>query len=641
MQKTEEFQSGLTFRSILAIIFGIAVLLPTLLYINLVSGTIMAGVVPYITALLFSEILRFIGKPLSAPELYVIWTLILTSGFMPFLDLIYRHYFVSSPIIQSFRTLEGSPLPQVIPVWWAPPYGSSAYLVRTFFHQDWVLPILIMIVFFLLWIVQEVALAQICAVMYIEVEKLPFPFAPMSAEMIKALTERDSAKIHAFVITIVIGAIYGFIAYGFPLIFQGIFGIYIWLIPIPWIDLTSGFWGIEKIFPGALFGLSTDILTYALGFLPPIHVVTYMFIGSMACWVFGNWYTLNFLSTLFPEWAKEWSRGSSFSLVYQRSFMRVWVAPFFIFTLLTAIISLVKGRQYMIKTFQNLLKFLEKAKIIGYLPLPILLALYLLGTGISVLLFHYLVPNFPIWVALVVSVGGSFLNATISSRAVGETGYSITVPYLWHGAIILSGYKGIEPWLISPVFSTGQAASWVNAIKVGYLTGAKPSTFFKAYLLATALSFIFSFIYVSFFWTISPIPSSLYRAVEIYWPVNVVNSCMWISGQIFAFRPQVLINSSIIFLLIFAFGEIFSRITKIPFSLISLVTGFTMLPPVSIALFVGGLLGRILMEKHFGRERWATLKPIIVTGIAVGEGISVGVCSALVMIIKSAWILPW
>jgi hypothetical protein len=53
-----------------------------------------------------------------------------------------KSYFMTSPLAWSFK-INGVPLPQLIPSWWAPPPTSQAYVLRTFIHPDWLLPLLI------------------------------------------------------------------------------------------------------------------------------------------------------------------------------------------------------------------------------------------------------------------------------------------------------------------------------------------------------------------------------------------------------------------------------------------------------------------------------------------------------------------
>ena len=83
------------------------------------------------------------------------------------------------------------------------------------------------------------------------------------------------------------------------------------------------------------------------------------------------------------------------------------------------------------------------------------------------------------------------------------------------------------------------------------------------------------------------------------------------------------------------------RILKIPFSVIGLAVGASSLPPIMITTFIGALIGKYLIPKLIGKEEWENNKLIFVAGVGCGEGVVVGIASALMMIIKGGWILPW
>ncbi|MGB9760298.1 MAG: hypothetical protein ACPLZG_10770, partial [Thermoproteota archaeon] len=348
-------------------------------------------------------------------------------------------------------------------------------------------------------------------------------------------------------------------------------------------------------------------------------------------------------SSTFSEWTKEWSRGMSLSLAYQRSMIRIWISPFVVFAIGAAVFNIIKSWRTVVRSFKTVVRLPSYMKTSGYISLPILLVLYLSGTLISVMIFHWLVPDYPLWIAIFVPVVGGFLSALISTRALGETGIPLNIPYIWQMSIVLSGYKGIGPWLISPAFSgllPAGAPQWTQTIKVAHLTETKPSDFFKAYIIAVVFSVIFSFVYVSFLWTIAPIPSSGYPFTMIQWPVNVLSSLMWITGEVIV-KPEVVIWSFGIVLIVGLLGEIISRTLKVPFSLATIVVGMMTIPPISIPVFVGSLVGKFIIEKTLGSDRWKLQKVLLVSGILAGQGITVGIAVAVLMISKASWILPW
>jgi len=650
---SEEYvlKKGYTFRSFLAIFVAASLLLPVSIYIQLTSGAILASAITYITAILFTEISRLMDKPLTKQEIFIIYQAaapVLLGA--PFLEFVYRFYFFTSPISKSFYDpYSGKPLSEVIPEWWVPRLPATA--VRSFLNSKWIIPVSLYLVQIFLWLIQEVALAYIMAYIFIEEEKLPYPFAEFPAQMCITLAEREEDRMRIFTTSAILGAIYSIILYGVPTISLGLFNTRIVVIPIPWLDLTTGPFGIENILPGAILGLATDPLTFTGAFLIPFHTVVYMFIGSIAVWVFGNYLTRTYLANYFKEWAIEWARGMTISTVYQRSFLRVWITPFIGFALAVAVFSIFKSRRSNVSAFKSLSRLRTDVLRKGYISLKTLATLYLAGSLGSILLFHLIVPDFPLWLAILIAIGGGFTYSLVASRSIAESGYPISIPYIWQLAVIGSGYPKVDAWLFSPMFSGltptvsqlglpfTASPQWGNTIKAAFLTETRPEDFFKAYFTAVVLYTVFSFIYVSFFWSIAPIPSSLYPFTNIQWPVSVATSALWISRQI-GVKVDTILYSFILVLAVAFIGDTLSRILNFPFSIVGLVAGTYILPANSISLIIGAIIARFL-ARMYGENWWRKNRGVIVAGVATGEAVVVGIATSIVMLSKATWILPW
>jgi len=636
-------KSGLTWKSVLALIFVTLTILPVNTYLFLISGASIAASAVYITVILLTEISLLIGAPMTKQEIFIIFIMASVAAGSPvFLNSVYRCYYASSPIAWSFTDpYSGKPLPEVIPPWWTPTYKSPVYTLRTFLHKDWILPILLFqINGGILSIIMEIALTMICSVMYIEVESLPFPFANVNAMMITTLTERTPERLKIFTLATMASIPYAIITYAIPTIMGGIYGSSLQLIPIPWLDLTVGMFGLENYMPGAIFGLATDPLTFSLGFLLPLHLQVYMLLGSISTWVFGNWLALTYFKNFFPEWAAEWKPGMGISLIWQRSYLRVWAFPQVGFIAGLAIFTIVSQYKIISRALRGLSKSMSIRKR-GYLPLPILLGMYLGSSLLSVLIFHLVVPDFPVWISIIYSTGLSFLLAIVGARVRGETGLTITVPYVWYSAMCLTNYNKIDAWLgFNPIIGGGLTTSWVEGIKTAYLTETKPTDFFKAFIITFVLYQVFSFIYVSFFWAIAQIPSSFYRWTLIQWPIQAINQSMWATRTILV-KADIIAYSMIGIIALGILGELLQKYVGIPFSTVGIITGTTQLPPYTITILIGGIMGRFIFQRIFGAERWKVYQRIIVAGIAAGMGIVVGISAAIVIMTKSAWILPY
>lgn len=642
MSQGIEFKPGITWRVIFALAFASIVLLPVSIYLTLVSGTAIAGAFSYIVVILFLEIGSLMNLRLSKQELFIMFIMIGVAASTPMTDFIYRHYLVTGPVGWSFiDPFSKKPIPEVIPAFYVP-YWKEIEFSRTLLSYTWLLPMFLSTLQFgVLFIIAEISLTVICAQLFIETEKLPFPLADISAQMINTLTDRPPDKMEVFIISAAIGAFYSFFLYGINTLSLGLWGTNIQIIPIPWWDLTTGLLGIERLLPGAALGIATDPLAWIGGFLIPFNTVVYMFISSILVWVIGNNLALSVFNTYFPLWKEEWTFGMSLSLVWQRSMLRVWLIPQVGFMLGVSILALVQNWRVIVKGIRSLWRLSIQGKAAGYPSLKFLLTIYFASIITSVLIFNHFIPEFPIIPALAVSLGISFLNAVIGTRAIGETGFAVGIPYAWPFTIMLSGYPKIDAWFFSPIIGGSSTPTWVQNIKVAYLTETRPIDFLKAFVIAFIFYTIFGTIYASVFWMIAPIPSSAYPNTLISWPVQAINQLMWATKQIFTLNLTVLSFFFSLAIVLGIGGFILTKLISVPFSLMGIAAGISTLPAYTIPLFLASLIGKYLMPRFLGREWWEKHKTVVAAGFATGEGVLVGLVIGIVLLSKVGWILPF
>lgn len=158
-------------------------------------------------------------------------------------------------------------------------------------------------------------------------------------------------------------------------------------------------------------------------------------------------------------------------------------------------------------------------------------------------------------------------------------------------------------------------------------------------MYAFALYTVFSFIFVTFFWMMAPIPSSVYPWTIIQWPVQAMMEGMWYTRQITA-RTDLIAGFAA---LAFALGALQKtlRAVGIPFDAIALLTGAQVIPPSAITMLLGGVVGHYLLRRAMGRERWENYRLTIAAGVATGMGIVIGILATFALIFKTAWIKPY
>ena len=630
-KKMPHFKAGLTLRSSLAIFFASLFFMPISIYLQLVSGVTIGSIAVFATTIIFSEVSILAGSPLTKQELFIMLEMCGTAATTTYMvDLIYRGYVVTSPLTKAFE-IKGLPLSNFIPTWWAPPAWSDSYVYRTLFHVDWIIPTFITVIFGIFTIMTEFSLLIINSVLYIEVEDLPFPMALPTADMINTLAERSPHKLGLFSESAMIGALIGMLVH-FPRIALGVE-----TIPFPWVDLTGL---TEQYLPGAIIGIATEPLSFISGMLIPWVPAVYMLLTSFICWIFLNSAFITFLPEVFPKWSKDYMPGLGLTILYQRSQLYVWLLPQIMFTLALTLFYLILRSDSLLRAFRTLFHSSSYLKQAGYLNFPTVLVMYFMGTVGSAIVLHILVPEIPILIPIFLSVGLSFLNAIIGARILGETGQSVSFPDVWRPFLYISGYQGINGWLITPTLGGGLASGWTQDIKIAYLTETRPGDFLKAFVLAWIAYRMFGFMWGSFFWTFAPIPSSTYPSTLISWPLRLMTDGIWITRQL-PVNLGVVFTSLGFMVVILAVGTALSRFTGVPFSPSGIIAGTLMIPPSVIPVFVGSAIGRFLIPRMVGEKWWNEHRGLIVAGFAVGEGIVIGIGIVGSLLFRSIWTWPY
>jgi len=624
----EEVRSGLTWRSFSALLYASIVMMPATIYANLVAGIGMGAflfpAIGYVVAFLFVEIARLSGRPLTKQEVFIIWSCSLVATETPFVGTVLHNYYRSlAPITWAFNTNDGRPLPLAIPDWFAPPPWSIVRYTRTFFHPDFLIPsAAFLLAMMAAGKIVDPALGFICYQLYVVEKNLPFPSQIIAAETCTTLAEREESKVRVLMIVTLISSIYALLTYFIPFVTD--FSVQI--LPIPWVDLNTS---IEAALPGASFGFGTDLIIFAIGLILPFPTVIGMFIGSFGTYFIGN-YILVKLGMF-----QDWRPGMSITLAYQRSVLSTWAFTQIGLAIAAAAIPMVIHFKVIARAFKGLTRLSEATKKAGVLPLKIVLPLFLIGSTIIFVLCAWL-TDFPLILLAFLVYGWSFLASLIAARALGVSGFYITVPYVTETTIITSGYKDIDIWF-APLVIYGGGAYWSGWFKIADLTHTTKMSYVKGHLLIFSIAWLFSLIYMQLFWSIAPIPSVMYPATGIQWPVTVITRSLWITGKVgFGSAQQLILGS-------FALGtiiEITCSVTHIPFHLMSVVVGtLTPVPSVLICLF-GGITAKVLIKKY-GMNWWSTNRSLIAAGVFLGESMILTMSVAATMIIKALWILPY
>ena len=650
------FEDGFNMKTIWATLFVGLVMLPGAIYLGLVTGQSMAGASEWVTIILFLEIAKRSFVRLKTQEVLVIYwvaggllgigvrlgsTALVYGG--PFGALVWDQYLIQSPAAEG--------LAKYIPDWVVPPLDSPVYAERTFINAVWIKPVAVLFAVLLLINTAKLALGYVMFRITSDIEKLPFPLAPVQARGATALAEtsakQEGWKWRVFSTGTCIGLVWGLLYVVVPTLSSIFLTDTVQILPIPWIDFTAE---VKTILPAAIFGIATDLGHLVIGFVLPFWVVVGSFFGA----VLGNLVLNPILYK--AEILTRWSPGMTAIPAAISNRFDFWLS----FGIGTSFVIAVTGIYMVIKALLEQrkeqretghhsvgvsLEDLPKGRSDIKLLWPVVM--WAVATVGFIILCRFLVPEFH-WGWLVFF---GFIYTPISSyigaRMIGLTGspYGADIPYLREAAIFLSGYQGVAVWFAPlPLHDHGLA---VRTYKQMELTKTKFVSYVKLTGLTMVVIFIFSFIFWEFIWRLGPIPSSTYYFVQTFWPFDATMQTMWLKSTLPAGETQGAVGLELLQGIIkpkyivagFATGGMMYVIlallkapTLIFFGFVGSLAGW---PHYVILQFAGALLGKYYFSRRFGESKWKAYAPILLAGYYCGMGL-IGMTSVSVVLISKA-----
>ena len=279
LEAPDKFAEGFTIRTVIGVLFISLIMPPGEMFLGLFTGGGIGAAAQWVTVILFLEVSKRSFTSLKRQEIYLlvyVASALVAREEGAFLDLLWRQYFVRSAEAEQFG------ISRILPWWWAPSPDSEAIAERTFLHRDWLAPILLLVVGTIMgriaWFTSGYMLFRLTS----DREQLPFPTAPMSALSAMALaedsgSEEETWKWPVFSIGAVIGAVFGVIYVGVPVV-TDLWGSKIEILPIPFWDLTHYF---GNLLPATPLGIALHLGPIFSGLLMPFWSVVGSFAGVM------------------------------------------------------------------------------------------------------------------------------------------------------------------------------------------------------------------------------------------------------------------------------------------------------------------------------------------------------------------------
>jgi len=625
------YESGLTARTVVGALFVAVVMIPASIYLSLVAGTGLGSAAEWVSIILFAELARRSFMPLKRQEIYILF--ILASGLVgggPFQSYIFNVYLQGSQEALSLGVAQRLTTENV---WWAvPPAGSEAVAMRTFWHHDWLPIVMLGVVSSFVGRFQTLSSYYFLFRLTSDVERLPFPFAPIAAQGVTALAdaERQGWRWRWFSIGAMIGLVWGAIYLGVPTVTAGIFGTALEIIPIPFIDFTRQ---IGSVLPGSLLGINTDVLSFMSGFVVPFPIICGQFISTITT------------SIILPPFLVEagifkgWRPGLGVVQASVLNTLDLWTS-----------VALGVGLPVMFLGVYQSAKVLARHRDQrgqgtfaapagrGDLPLWLAASIWFVTSAVFVGIAHWLVPKFPFWIFIVFALLYTPFISYIGARMIGHAGSHVAFPPVVEAAYILSGYKGIAIWWVGS--QANDFSGGVSRFRELELTKTKFSSYFGVELLMFPVTFLLSFAFWQVIWKLNPIPSSAYPYAMRMWPLNAYNRCLWQTATI---QGNSIMLSAIKFNVIgyaAAGGGLLYYLVYLlkasPMWWYGMVGGIGAWPHGIFLSMAGALTSRHYLAKKFGGpDQWFRYAIVLNAGVACGQGL-VGMAGVAVALINGA-----
>ncbi|MFX1284078.1 MAG: OPT/YSL family transporter [Promethearchaeota archaeon] len=643
-----KWKSGASWRVGLAIIYGTIVLQPASIWLSWTVGLQpwqLISSFEYSAILLFATLAARSGKDLSRQEAFVLFSNVGTTIVEALAaNLIFFYYFTrkSPAALQWGFSFEGA---NPAPDWFAPIVDIG----RTFLDIAWIPSILLWIIIFgILVKLVDLSVGFLAYQLFVVEERLPFPGAQVWANACITITEKAKMprKGRVLVFSSMIGIAFSLIFHatwiltGSPLLIN------------PWMDMTGV---LESVgMEGASFGLLLDLILFAGGFVMPFKMAFSIFIGGfIGYFVTGILIRQNFanLGYLYP-----WRSGGYFdaSRIFEFLLLRIWLSPILGLAIGAGMVPIIRNRKKIIDGLKKLRDIKDIRERTDMIPLWLIITMFLMGTGGSILITLILVPEllYLIWLLILLSVVWTFFYNIVNARIIGESWVGLNIPYLTQGAyyaVNYSGYKAFfAPLLVGGGGGAGQGGiapagyGWASVFKACRMTETDIKSYLKIYFFTFPLTMLVSFLWVQVFWQFSDIPSQLFSYTADYWPVWARTTLIW---------PYLALNPAqqefqlihldwlgLAFILGFTLTWVIS-VFALPFEMVGLTIGLAQPILFSSITFLGALFGK-LMERIKGKEWWGENKNVIAAGFGLGEGLTIAIFAAIALIFKAMWIWP-
>ncbi len=639
MEVPSEFRDGFNMSSLLGALFLAFVMIPGAMYMELVAGMGIGPSAQWVTVILFVEIAKRANANLNRANLFILFYIcgcVMSQGVHG--TPLFRQFLVQSDAATSFGI--NAEIPH-----WVAPSSREVLEKRSFFQWEW-LPAIGMMAFGMLFgrlnttIVGYGLFHQTS-----DVEKLPFPMAPMGAQGIVALAEQVEGsdadvptslrRWRLFCIGGALGMGFSAIYLALPTITGALFDEPLEILPIPFVDWSQY---TADILPAVATGLSLNMARLVTGMVMPFYAVLGGLIGLIVTMVANPiLYHCGVLTT--------YEKGdSTLEILFNNN-----IDFYFSFGIGISLAIATIGIWGVIRSVRKADKTrraednLPKGR--GDIKARWVLLCYFVCTMAFILLGGWLVDWHRGVMVVMIFFGFLYtpLISYVSAKLEGLAGQVIEIPFIRELSFILSGYQGVAIWFI-PV-PKGNYGRQTMFYRKAELLGCKFTSIWKANVVLYPIIIVASVVFAGFIWRLAPIPGPQYPYAQKMWEFEAKNACLLYSSTLGEYSPFEKALSApkvgIGFSLAMGTAWLLSSL-NVPIMLFyGVIRGLGQSLPHSITLsFIGACIGRFYFQKRFGKD-WRKMIPVIGAGYMVGAGLVGMLAIGVVFMSKAAYTLPY
>lgn len=656
------FKRGFGWSTVVGIFFCGLVMLPGSIYLSLMTGGNMGAAGTWVTVVLFAQVAKRAMKAMTKQELVVLLhaaNIMVAANALfpggPFGHVVYRAFLVTSDAVRD------AGMSQAFPEWFVPSPESEAILERNLFHADWIPAIVLVLFMMITGFLQRYTLGYFFFRITSDIEKLPFPLAPIAAQGATAMSEMDagpdekpdkddsvvaalerkggerkgSPRWRQFSLGVTLGAAFGVIQVGVPAVTRLFLDKPFFLIPQPFIETTPL---TEVMLPATPTGLSLDLGIVLLGMVLPFWAV----VGTFSAIVF----TVVLNPVLHHAgMLSHWQPGMDTVNTLFANRMDFWLSFTIGASLGIAVVSVFSAVRDVSRRFRLLRASGQDSdrkgvwdppsKGRGDYPMWLALAIYLAATGAVVGVCYLLVPQVSLTFLLMLGFLYMPFIAYINARMMGIAGQRVDIPFIRETAFMASGAKGLDIWM-APVPMDNHGAM-AQSFRVNELTGVRFFSMIKADLIALPVLFLLSLLFWAFIWKSGAVPSEAYPYAQVHWELMSKENVLLFSSTFVPpggnpddysiadspfFKQAVhapvigagFVGTVLAFTLLTVFG--------LPVMLIyGFIRGLGQIPHVMALEIVGAMIGRFYLRKRFGTQNFLHMIPVVMAGYFTGVGL--------------------